>query len=103
MSLFKNIAIVGGAGALGRHIVDAICAEGGRFAVTIITRKGGEHKFPAGVKVVELDDYSESNALLETLVGQDVLIAAHNNAAAAEGIFLTFRSLPPSLYPHRTY
>jgi len=83
MSFFSKIVVVGGAGALGQHIVEAIRAEGDHFSLTIITRKAGGHQFPPGTNVVELDDYSENNQLLlATLANQDVLIAAHNNAAA---------------------
>jgi putative NADH-flavin reductase len=86
MSLFKNIAIVGGSGTLGQHFVKAIHGEGDRFSLTVITRKAGEHQFPAGIKVIEVGDYSEKNDLLrEALVGQDVLIAAHNGEFAPAG------------------
>ncbi|KFY49826.1 hypothetical protein V495_00437 [Pseudogymnoascus sp. VKM F-4514 (FW-929)] len=92
MSLFKNIAIVGGSGTLGQHFVKAIHGEGDRFSLTVITRKAGEHQFPAGIKVIEVGDYSEKNDLLrEALVGQDVLIAAHNGefAPAANAALLS--------------
>lgn len=87
MSLFKKIAIVGGFGDLGKHVTTAILAEGDRFDLTLITRKSGQSQAPAGVKVVELDDYSDSDELTEALTGQDVLMSFHNTAAAPGSMF----------------
>ena len=87
MSLFKKIALVGGFGDLGKHVTAAILAEGDRFDLTLITRKSGQIQAPAGAKVIELDDYSDSDELIEALTGQDVLMSFHNTAAAPGGMF----------------
>ena len=87
MSLFKKIAIVGGFGDLGKHVTAAILAEGDRFDLTLITRKSGQSHTPAGAKVIELDDYSNSDEITEALTGQDVLMLFHNTAAAPGGMF----------------
>lgn len=85
MSVFKKIAIVGALGDLGKHITAAILAEGDRFDLTLITRKSGKQAIPVGAKVVELNDYSESDELTQALTGQDVLMSFHNTAAAPGG------------------
>ena len=86
MSLFKKIAVIGGSGDLGKHITAAILAEGQRFDLTLISRRSVGHQSSIGpAKIVEVDDYAESEELMRALVGQDVLLSFHNTAAAPEG------------------
>jgi putative NADH-flavin reductase len=82
MSSFRTVAVVGATGSLGQHIVEAICAEGDRFHLTVITRKSSSSEQLVGVKTIKVDSYSDNDQfLLETLRGQDVLIVVHNTTA----------------------
>jgi putative NADH-flavin reductase len=87
MSLFKKIAIVGGAGDLGKYITAAILAEGQRFELTLISRKSSGNLLPSTVpaRVIEVENYSDSEDLTLALTGQDVLLSFHNTAAAPGG------------------
>jgi putative NADH-flavin reductase len=87
MSLFKTIAIVGGAGDLGKYITAAILAEGQRFELTLISRKSSGNLLPSTVpaRVIEVENYSDSEDLTLALTGQDVLLSFHNTAAAPGG------------------
>jgi hypothetical protein len=85
MSLFKKIAIVGGSGDLGKYITAAILAEGQRFDLTLISRRSGGQLSLTGAKIIEVDDYIESEELTHALTGQDVLLSFHNTAAAPGG------------------
>lgn len=87
MSLFKKIAVVGGAGDLGKYVTAAILAEGQRFDLTLISRKSSGNRLPSTVpaRVIEVEDYSDSEDLTLALTGQDVLLSFHNTAAAPGG------------------
>lgn len=72
MSLIKNIAIVGGSGRSGTHIVRSLVASG-KFVVTAITRNENTATFPASVKVHK-GDYNSEEFLVSSLQGQEALI-----------------------------
>lgn len=72
MPYLKKIAIVGGSGQAGRHIVEALVASG-KFILTAITREESSSTFPSAVKVRK-GNYHSSDFLVTALQGQNVLI-----------------------------
>jgi hypothetical protein len=72
MSHVKNIAIVGGAGQSGSHIVKSLL-ESGKFDVTAITRSESSSTFPSAVKVHK-GSYDSEEFLESALQEQEVFI-----------------------------
>jgi saccharopine dehydrogenase-like NADP-dependent oxidoreductase len=72
MSHVKNIAIVGGAGQSGSHIVKSLL-ELGKFNVTAITRSESSSAFPSAVKVHK-GSYDSVKFLESALQNQEVFI-----------------------------
>ncbi|KAK6581034.1 hypothetical protein PZA11_006522 [Diplocarpon coronariae] len=70
----KNIAIVGGAGALGSSLLKALTGSG-KFNTTAISRPSSTAAFPSSVKVLTAD-YTSVEALTLALRGQDALVLA---------------------------
>jgi uncharacterized protein YbjT (DUF2867 family) len=66
---YKNVLLVGGTGATGKHILAALLADG-TFNVTVLSRATSNATFPSHVKVIKVD-YSDKKALTEALRGQD--------------------------------
>ncbi|PBP23390.1 hypothetical protein BUE80_DR005967 [Diplocarpon rosae] len=71
---FKNIAIVGGSGALGSSLLKAL-TDSGIFNITAISRPSSTATFPSSVKVLKAD-YTSVEALALALKGQGALILA---------------------------
>jgi uncharacterized protein YbjT (DUF2867 family) len=72
MSHVKNIAIVGGAGQSGSHIVKSLL-DSGKFNVTAITRSESSSTFPSAVKVHQ-GSYDSVKFLESALRDQEVFI-----------------------------
>ncbi|KAJ4007366.1 hypothetical protein NW752_007655 [Fusarium irregulare] len=72
MSAYKNIAIVGASGSIGKIILSALAST--NFMTTVLVRKESKATYPTNVKV-RPTDFSEDD-LTEALKGQDVLISA---------------------------
>ncbi|KAF1954253.1 putative oxidoreductase CipA [Byssothecium circinans] len=77
----RNIAIVGAAGNVGKHIVKALL-EKSTFNLTAITRANSP-TLPSGVHVATVD-YTKPETLVDALKGQDVLIMTMSVAAPPE-------------------
>lgn len=69
----ENVAIVGIGGRSGAFMADALI-KGGKHRVTAITRADSSNKMPSGVHDVKKVDYNNHESLVQSLVGQDVLI-----------------------------
>ncbi len=70
----RNIAIVGGSGTIGTHIVAGLLDQG-VHNITAISRTESDSTFPAGVKVCK-GNYTDKAFVLSALEGQDVLVLA---------------------------
>ncbi|KAJ6437769.1 oxidoreductase - protein [Purpureocillium lavendulum] len=73
MPAIKNVALVSAAGGLGTTVLKHVVASGA-FNVTAIRRKGSKSKYPAGIKVVDVDVESVED-LTAALKGQDAVIS----------------------------
>ncbi|GIC90224.1 aromatic alcohol reductase [Aspergillus udagawae] len=73
MAAYKNVALVGASGNIGKIILHGLVASA-KFNVTVISRKGSEATFPPGV-TVRKTDFSEAD-LEAAFKGQDVVISA---------------------------
>ena len=73
----KNIAIVGAGGRSGRVIAEALIRTG-KHTVTAITRPDSNSALPSGLHDAKKVDYSDHQALVEAMKGQDVLIITMN-------------------------
>ncbi|TVY29109.1 Isoflavone reductase-like protein [Lachnellula hyalina] len=73
----KNVAIVGGSGALGEPITKAL-VESGKFNVTVIKRPSSKASFPASVKVVTADT-SSVESITAAFKGQDAVVSTVGN------------------------
>ncbi|KAF6791384.1 NAD(P)-binding protein [Colletotrichum sojae] len=76
----KNVAILGGTGALGEALIPALLAAD--FTVTCILRPTSTSQPPAGV-TIKRSDYSDIASLTAALASQDALVEAFNPSAAA--------------------
>ncbi|PBP20179.1 hypothetical protein BUE80_DR009022 [Diplocarpon rosae] len=84
---FKNIAIVGGAGALGSSLLKAL-TDSGNFNITAISRPSSPATFPSSVMVLKAD-YTDVEALALALKGQDALIlAVGTDGLAGQSVFI---------------
>ncbi|KAK3378693.1 hypothetical protein B0T24DRAFT_137826 [Lasiosphaeria ovina] len=73
-----KVALAGAAGNLGSAILKQLLADG--FKVTVLTREGSTHTFPASVTVAHVD-YDSVDSLAKALKGQDAVVASVGNAA----------------------
>ncbi|KAK6345795.1 hypothetical protein TWF730_010138 [Orbilia blumenaviensis] len=80
MSAIKKVIVVGASGNLGQPILEALIASG--FTVSVLTRSGSSHSFPAGVDVIATD-YSPSS-LESAFSGQDAVVSVVAGAALGE-------------------
>ncbi|PLB45043.1 NmrA-like family protein [Aspergillus steynii IBT 23096] len=78
---YKNIAIVGASGSIGKIILNGLI-ESSQFSITAITRKESEATFPAGV-TIHKTDLSESD-LEDAFKGKDAVISTVGAAGFAE-------------------
>ncbi|KAH6952436.1 hypothetical protein BKA56DRAFT_605238 [Ilyonectria sp. MPI-CAGE-AT-0026] len=92
----KNVTIAGATSTTGVPILAALLASN-LFHVTVLTRKGSKHTFPAEV-IVKHVDYTSIQDLTAALRGQDALINTTNivepvpqfnliDAAVAAGVY----------------
>lgn len=72
MSHVSKIALLGGTGTVGQHILKSLLATK-RFEVTCLTRADSKATFPSDVNVAK-GDFSDSSFLVDALTGQDVFI-----------------------------
>ncbi|CAF1273488.1 unnamed protein product [Adineta steineri] len=84
---YKNVILVGGAGELGKHILNALLADSS-FNVTVLTRTDSKSTFPSNVKVVKVD-YKDKNEIKKALTGQDVVVSAAGGSAVSDKLDLT--------------
>ncbi len=77
----RKIAVVGGSGTIGTHIVAGLLDQG-VHSVTVISRADSSASFPAGVNV-QKGDYSDESFLLSALHGQEVLVLALNHTGSS--------------------
>ncbi|KAL7919898.1 NAD(P)-binding protein [Trichoderma austrokoningii] len=70
---YKNVALVGASGSIGKIILEGLVADGS-FNITIISRKDSSATFPSGLTVYT-SDFSEGD-LEAAFKGQDVVISA---------------------------
>ncbi|KAL9129008.1 MAG: hypothetical protein Q9217_002442 [Psora testacea] len=74
---FQNVALIGGTGAVGSHVLDALLSSFTASSITVLTRKSSKtHSYPQGVKVIALPSYTDHDTVISALRGQDVLISA---------------------------
>ncbi|ROW14205.1 hypothetical protein VPNG_04329 [Cytospora leucostoma] len=72
MSL-QNVAIVGGAGYIGKHILKELVDQG--FQVSVLSRGHKQDEFPKGVTVKQVN-YDDIESLKTALSGQDAVVSA---------------------------
>lgn len=71
MTPIRTVAVAGGSGLLGRHIVAALCRA--KFHVTVLTRSGSSAAVSRTSKRIEVD-YSSEASILKVLQGIDALV-----------------------------
>lgn len=67
---------------MGRHFTEALLKTG-KHTVTAITRAGGNHTFPEGVKAATVD-YDDESTIVEAMKGQQFLVVTMNARAAPD-------------------
>ncbi|KAL2260103.1 hypothetical protein VTK26DRAFT_6007 [Humicola hyalothermophila] len=81
MVSIKTVAVLGGSGHLGHHVVRELVAAG--FTVTGVTREASTNstpKFPDGLEVKSVD-YSSFDALKAAFTGQDAVVSVVGTTA----------------------
>ncbi|KUI63336.1 Uncharacterized protein ycf39 [Cytospora mali] len=80
MSLIRirHVAIVGGTGTLGKHIVKELVDQG--FQVSVLSRGHKKDELPTGVTVKNAD-YDDLESLKAALTGEDAVVSAIASAA----------------------
>ncbi|KAL5117326.1 hypothetical protein ACEQ8H_004771 [Pleosporales sp. CAS-2024a] len=78
----RKIALIGGSGSVGSHILDALLASG-KHSITILTRTDSTSKFPPNVAVEQVD-YASDESIKSALSGQDFLIITLPGTAPAD-------------------
>lgn len=73
MSPVQNVAIIGAGGNIGRQIVAALVKQS-KHRVTAITRPDSTSILPAGLHDTKKADYSDHDAVVKALDGQEMLI-----------------------------
>ncbi|KAM3515304.1 hypothetical protein MY11210_001045 [Beauveria gryllotalpidicola] len=81
----QNVTLAGATGNVGSIALDKLAAS--RHNLQVLRRLGSKSKFPASVKVVDVD-FSSADALTSALRGQDVVISALPAEVAALQITL---------------
>ncbi|EHK27012.1 uncharacterized protein TRIVIDRAFT_55230 [Trichoderma virens Gv29-8] len=70
---FKNIAITGANGSVGKVVLKALL-DAGNFNITVLRRNNSSSTFPDSVKVVDVD-FDSVDSLTAALAGQDVVVS----------------------------
>ncbi|PON23685.1 hypothetical protein TGAM01_v207332 [Trichoderma gamsii] len=78
---YRNVALVGASGNIGKIILEELVADGS-FNITVISRKDSSATFPARVTVYK-SDFSDRD-LEAAFKGQDAVISALGNAGFGE-------------------
>ncbi|MDI1488502.1 MAG: hypothetical protein OHK93_007777 [Ramalina farinacea] len=74
---FDKIALIGGTGALGSHILNALLSTFAPSSIILLTRQSSKPPtVPSGVTTIPLPSYTDSSAVIPALKGCDVLISA---------------------------
>ncbi|RFU82039.1 oxidoreductase [Trichoderma arundinaceum] len=81
-SPYKNIAIAGASGNVGKVLVKALL-DAGNFNVTALKRSSSSSTFPDKVKVIDVD-FDSVDSLTAALKGQDVLLSAVGASALGD-------------------
>ncbi|KAI9931457.1 hypothetical protein ASPWEDRAFT_37741 [Aspergillus wentii DTO 134E9] len=81
---FKNIAVVGGSGLIGKPIVNALITSPHNYTVTVLTREQSSTA-PSGATTTKVD-YNNHATLVDALKGQDVVVSAIATPATPEQI-----------------
>ncbi|KAH8812587.1 hypothetical protein F5884DRAFT_313328 [Xylogone sp. PMI_703] len=81
MVTIKNVALVGGSGAIGAPILSALLSSG-KFNVTVVSREDSKAAFPSSVKVVRAD-FNSADSLTAAFQGQDAVVSAVGSHALA--------------------
>ncbi|KAE8146880.1 hypothetical protein BDV25DRAFT_43994 [Aspergillus avenaceus] len=79
---YKNIALVGANGNIGKIILDALVASS-TFNITVLSRKESAATFPSGITVRKAD-FSDAADLEAALRGQEAVISAVGATAFGE-------------------
>lgn len=74
----QNVAVVGGSGRQGRHIVGELLKTG-KHKVTVLTRSA-DGDFPSGAHPAVVN-YDDPTTIVEALKGQDALVITMNTSA----------------------
>ncbi|KAI0390785.1 NAD(P)-binding protein [Xylariaceae sp. FL0594] len=86
----KNVAVVGGSGNLGQHIVRELLHAG--FTVTVLKRSSTSSTtsttttFPGDVQTREIADYTSIPSLTAALEGQDAVVCTISTGASIAGV-----------------
>lgn len=78
MSSIKRVAVPGGTGDLGRHIVAALLKA--KFEVTILTRVGSKSTIPSSTASIEVD-YTSETSLTSALRNHDAVVVCLTSSA----------------------
>ncbi|KAF1850155.1 NAD(P)-binding protein [Cucurbitaria berberidis CBS 394.84] len=80
-SYIRNVALIGGTGSLGSHILKHLLATG-KHNVTVLTRTQSKATFPTNpnLKIAKVD-YSSEQSIVEALRGNDFLAITLNSQA----------------------
>ncbi|EED18774.1 conserved hypothetical protein [Talaromyces stipitatus ATCC 10500] len=77
MSSYKNVALVGASGSVGRSVLNGLLSSPTDFKITILVREGSTSKITqeghAAIKVLR-GDFNDDSFLKGTLEGQDALV-----------------------------
>lgn len=79
MSPFKNIAIVGASGGLGKILFERLVASE-KFNIKVLRRLGSSATFPAGTDVVDVD-FDSAKSIEDAFAGRDAVVSAVGAAA----------------------
>jgi uncharacterized protein YbjT (DUF2867 family) len=104
----KKIALVGGSGNLGPHLVKAISANPD-FELTVISRQSSKAEFPAGTTVVKVGDDYPCEEVVAAFKGQDAVVLSvsfmaeknHHSALVDASVEAGVKRLIPSTYAGR--
>ncbi|KAL1854597.1 hypothetical protein Plec18170_004687 [Paecilomyces lecythidis] len=92
----KNVAVAGGTGTLGTHVVNALL-DSGAFNVTVLTRNSSAKVHP-NISVKQVD-YRSVESLIDALRGQDAVIdSTYSETDAASPCHLIDASIAAGVY-----
>ncbi|KAK3389369.1 hypothetical protein B0H63DRAFT_427820 [Podospora didyma] len=80
-----KVALAGATGNLGPAILEQLIKAG--FEVTVLTREGSKHTYPAGVTAIPVN-YDSLDSLVAALKGQDAVVSTIGGAALDKQLLL---------------